>query len=536
MLRSRARAVLLVFLGFLILYVATAAPGILFGDSGELQAAALTHGIPHATGYPTFVMTGGLFARAFAHPAFGVNVMSAFFGAATAALLVVLLGELGVGVAASVAAACLLGLSFSPWRTSLRAEVYTQADALALLAGWLTLIAHRTRELGRSLLAAVLLGLTLTGHLIFAPAVAVLGLSLAWLVARQPRPVPKLLALLGAFLLGLSPYLYLMIAESWHPAINYYDQVRIVNSPFGHPLPGFETPWKRLGWMLTGHNSYPVTQIPFNARLLWLRPLEASFIVFGFELGPVALIPAFAGGLALWRRHRGASLSLGLCLVLSSAFAMYLADNPMLELFLLPALMIVAMGFGAGLDPLLHSVARRAGRFGAGAVAVALVGLAAVTSNGIREYAEVHPLTRWRFQVLEEDRTLSAGWLPSMRRFDVPERYGRRAFALAPQGALVVGSWSDVNVFRYLSAVEHLRPDLTLQQTSAFSLPERMRVWQASHDVSTHPFVFTELVEEMRPYYAIAETLEVMPGRRLYVQRTPIPDAAHVIDPRRRDG
>ena len=141
------------------------------------------------------------------------------------------------------------------------------------------------------------------------------------------------------------------------------------------------------------------------------------------------------------------------------------------------------------------------------------------------QYAERHPLTHWKFQVVEEDPTLRAGWLPSMHHFDLPERYGRRALDLVPRDALLIGSWSELNVFRYLTAVEGKRPDLSLQQTSAFSLPDRMRVWQKSHDVASHPFVFTELVDEMRPWYAIAETLDVIPGYRLYVQRTPIADS-----------
>ena len=88
----------------------------------------------------------------------------------------------------------------------------------------------------------------------------------------------------------------------------------------------------------------------------------------------------------------------------------------------------------------------------------------------------------------------------------------------------MIAGWSELNVLRYLQAVEGRRTDLALEQTSAFSLPDRMRLWQRAHDVSRQPFVFTEWVPEMAKYYAIAETLDVIPGHRLYVQRTPIAD------------
>lgn len=514
-----------VLLGFLILYSYTAAPGILYGDSGELQAAALTAGIPHATGYPTFVLLGGLFGRlGFASPAYCVNWMSAFFGAATGALLVVLMGELGIGVAASVAAACMFGLAFSPWRTSLRAEVYTLANAFAVLAGWRTWAAHRSGRPVDALLAGVLLGLTLTGHMIFAPLVAVLGVSLVMLVwRRDPHPIPSLLLLLGSFLLGVSPYLFLVIADVRHPAINYYDMVRIVQNPFGRPMPDFDTPWKRLGWMITGRNSYPPAPMAIQWRAMLIRPLEAGFDVFVFELGPIALLLAWLG----WRRHvrldPGSARVLALGLIASSAFAILLAGNPMLELFLLPVLLIVTFWVGSGLQVVQPMAAGR-GRGVLIGAAVAAVAVVAITANALREYAEVHPFTRWKFRVVEEDPSLRAGWLPSMRSFDEPERYGRSAIERIPRGALVIAGWSELNVLRYLQAVEGRRTDLALEQTSAFSLPDRMRLWQRAHDVSRQPFVFTEWVPEMAKYYAIAETLDVIPGHRLYVQRTPIAD------------
>ena len=77
------RAGLAVGAAFLLLYRLTAAPGLLFADSGELQTVALLGGIPHATGYPLWVAL----ARAFSWlplgaPEFRVTLFSAACGAA----------------------------------------------------------------------------------------------------------------------------------------------------------------------------------------------------------------------------------------------------------------------------------------------------------------------------------------------------------------------------------------------------------------------------------------------------------------------
>src|SRR5579862_6662230 len=51
------------FAGSLTLYLKTAAPGVYSFDAAEFSIAAATWGIPHATGYPLFVLLGRLFIQ-----------------------------------------------------------------------------------------------------------------------------------------------------------------------------------------------------------------------------------------------------------------------------------------------------------------------------------------------------------------------------------------------------------------------------------------------------------------------------------------
>ena len=50
----------LLFLLFLALYVRTAAPSVLSGNSAEFQMAAPLLGVPHPTTYPLYVLLGKL--------------------------------------------------------------------------------------------------------------------------------------------------------------------------------------------------------------------------------------------------------------------------------------------------------------------------------------------------------------------------------------------------------------------------------------------------------------------------------------------
>src|SRR5580765_6169243 len=54
--RATAATFLILVVAAFALYAWTAAPTVLFGDSGEMQIVGAAGGIPHATGYPGFVL------------------------------------------------------------------------------------------------------------------------------------------------------------------------------------------------------------------------------------------------------------------------------------------------------------------------------------------------------------------------------------------------------------------------------------------------------------------------------------------------
>lgn len=105
-----------------LFYLKTLAPTVLyydptaFPDSVVLQTQAILLGIPHTTGYPTWVMLTHLFTYLpFGNLAYRVNLSSAVFAAATVFLVYLLCLRLTKRVVPSYVAALLFGLSRDFW-------------------------------------------------------------------------------------------------------------------------------------------------------------------------------------------------------------------------------------------------------------------------------------------------------------------------------------------------------------------------------------------------------------------------------------
>ncbi len=514
---SLALQAALAFTVSLAFYASLAAPSVLFGDSAELQTVALRGGIPHASGYPSFVLMGRLFGLIpFADHAFRITFMGAFFSAATIALLLPLLAELGLSRGAALAGALALGASFVFWQVALRAEVYSFALFLGFMAVWRTLAALRGRALHEALLAGALCGLAVTGHLMLTPVAAVLGLALANHVVRtQPRRILALAALLSAFLVGLAPYLYLVWADMQHYAFNYLRLVSQIHMPNG-PTADFDTPWKRVGWLIRGRGLYPPIAYPFSLRSTARGVVRCFADLFLFELGPVAFPFVVLGFLRLRRVNEGAALVLAAVAAATLLFSGAIAPATHMGIFLLACTLACAILVAVGIEPL---IARGLGR---GALAITLI---VVTPHAIRIRANDHPIGRWRLQTVEEDPSLGSERLPNLAGFRRPRRYGQQALDAIPHDALVLAEWSEFANLTYFQVVEHERPDITLQTMSPKNLALRMTRWQEGHDVGRAPFVFLSRPPAEVHASAPLDSIRLAVGRWIWIRRAPIPAA-----------
>ena len=365
------------------LYVATLAPGItwsnLGADGGDLLTAAFTWGIPHPTGYPTYLVVLRGFAALVpvGDPAFRGNLLSATAAglAAGAVFLAARRASVTVGSSATVtpvaAGASAPAPGARPWRTApwiptaaalvaaLAAaagrELWSQATitevyalnalfAGALLAGCAVALVRGPAAVDRRngalpFMLVFVLWLGLGNHVTLGFAVGPLVAAVAYTCWRAEPTARRGLLLIGWFAAGLAVYMYAPIASSQQPPLNW-----------GHPhtASGF---W----WMVSGsiYRDYAFGLAPslLPGRVAtWADFLLAQYTVVGLWLG-------LAGLYALWSRCRTFAAGSAVGTVLVSFYAIGYS-TPDSFLYLIPAFLMFAVWIAAGLTWLTAAALR----------------------------------------------------------------------------------------------------------------------------------------------------------------------------------
>ena len=412
---------LLVFL----LYLGTLAPTVLHYDYPELfdpamlQAEAAVLGIGHPSGYPTYMMLTHLFTYLpFGDAAYGVNLASAVYG--SLAVGVIYWAGLLLSRDAVAAAVGALALALSPlfWSQAVIAEVYT-LNALFIALVVSVLLLWRDRRNDRCLLlAAFLMGLSLTHHLtsgLLIPA----GLAFVFAVDRKKlRQSGLLLKGLGLFLVGLLPYLYLPVRAAMEAPLNEADP----SSPgrFLLLVTGGSYLLKLLADLETGaapgsdevpSRSQPVLQDVADRLTIHGEYLYAQFPV-------LLMLAGLLGAFHLVRRDRAAALLLGIAFLgwLVHALTYGVEDY---YVFLIPAYVILSLFVAVGVSVVLRKAGALAGRLFEGplprtALVLVLCGLAlAIPLFGLREsYAAEdrsgEDLGRWTIEAVAEEAAPNA--------------------------------------------------------------------------------------------------------------------------------
>lgn len=191
------------------LYLATLAPDISWAfqatDGPELMTAAVTLGVPHPPGYPTYVVLGHLFGKL---PLGSIPFRFSLFSALSTSVAVAFLAAAATRVwprerAAQdhgpVVAALSLALLAPVWQQAIVPEVYALNLAVVAALLWATFARRPVPLIG------LLLGLAITTH---GTSLLLLPLVLA---LTSPRQWPRLAA---ATLLGLAPLLALPLLGS----------------------------------------------------------------------------------------------------------------------------------------------------------------------------------------------------------------------------------------------------------------------------------------------------------------------------------
>jgi len=204
-----------------VLYVATCAPGPLWQDSGMYQyrirhhdiegklGLALSHPLYHIIGIGAGYIPLGDFAHR-------INLISAIAGALAIANLFLLLALWLGRFLPAVVGAVTLALSHTFWRHAVIAEDYCLYAAL-LLAELIMLLQYVRSERVRYLyLLGLFNGLAVATHMFASIALlCYAGFCVSLLVKSQIR-IKHIAIILGLWLLGATPYLYLVIKTVIH--------------------------------------------------------------------------------------------------------------------------------------------------------------------------------------------------------------------------------------------------------------------------------------------------------------------------------
>ncbi|MBC7235701.1 MAG: DUF2723 domain-containing protein [Chloroflexi bacterium] len=331
------------------LYAATTAPWLTWAhdgaDGGDLIAAAMTWGVPHPSGYPTYCLLGRAFALlplgSIAHR---FHLFSATMAALSTAMVCALAWrELGVETTEhhrpwvaglAVLVALLWATSRTLWSQAIIAEVYAPLAAGLALSLLLALQPGTPRRwLGLGLVLGLSLGLHLTTVLLLP------GLALLLWSRRGPRPARSALSLLAGLVMGLGVYGYLPLAARRDPPINWGDAQT----------------WDGFWWTVGGapYRSYlfglPIEHLP-ERLAAWLALWCQQYTAPGMAL-------ALLGLAETWERQRSQALGQLLIVLAFSAYAIGY-DTVDSYVYVLPAYLPAAIWLAVGSRSLSRWLAR----------------------------------------------------------------------------------------------------------------------------------------------------------------------------------
>ncbi len=211
---------ILVFLFFFQLYLQTSCPTIFVGDDGDMITAAYLTGIPHPTGYPSYVMIAkcAQLLLPFGNVASRTNILSVIFSALTPAVLFATLYSC-VGILPALSVSFILGLSSSLWYQSGVSRVYSLNIFFIVLFVFLSFRIGRTRSFRLVMTASLLSGIAAGIHLI-----SLLGMLIwapfAFQTIKKRFFVGMSLSAIS-FILGFSIFIYMPVRSAQNPAVDW---------------------------------------------------------------------------------------------------------------------------------------------------------------------------------------------------------------------------------------------------------------------------------------------------------------------------
>lgn len=371
-------------------------------DAGDFLAAVLTKGIPHPTGYPTYILLGILFQYLPINTNVFRGVLESLIPAALAAGLLtawvayVSGGQTNSRLLAGAIAGFAWGVAPLLFSQAVIVEVHgLQSLFVVVFLWWVTLNLQPVSSPGRKwlLFLSFLIGIGLGNHVTLALLVPVAILGLIYL-AVQTRDWKFVLAQLGLIMAGLAVYLYLPLRARAYPPVNW-----------GNPqtLSGFL-------WEVTAN---PYRQLVFDVHLSTIVDrLRSVASLLLDQFGPVGLVAGVLGLIHYSIKNKWLRWVLAWIFVVYFVFSIGYNTQDSIG-YLIPAIMVYAIWISQAI-PATSDIKIKSLPLGA-----VLIGVLVITI-----VARV-PSTRSRLDPRAQDQ---------------PARFAEQFLADAPKGAIVYAS------------------------------------------------------------------------------------------------
>lgn len=338
------------FLFTFIIYINNLSPTVFGGDSGDFLSAIITKGIPHPSGYPLYTIIGILFNYLpLGHStAWRVGITSCLYASIGIGLMYLLCMQLTRSKWASLISSLTLAFTYPFWVYAEVTEIFSLHSLFILSISYLTVKYIDGRNLKVLYLLCFFCGLSLTNNLTIILLFPGVGLSILLANNKIVKNFKLLVRCFVAFTLGLLPYLYIPIAASQNPAINWDRAVNIKN--FIDLILR-----KDYGWTHTNNSAsfFPLESI-------------SSFITYWKVYMSILVIPLFVGGIVrlLLTKRVKVLIYLSLCFMLIGPLFLIYTKTPTnslssiytLERFYLPPMIFIIIFTSEGLALTITSI------------------------------------------------------------------------------------------------------------------------------------------------------------------------------------
>ncbi|HYM64891.1 MAG TPA: DUF2723 domain-containing protein [Candidatus Sulfotelmatobacter sp.] len=308
---------ILLFAFILAIYLHNLSLTVYGGDVGDLVSAASIMGVAHPPGYPLFTLLGFILTRVnFATPAFMVGLISVFSSAIAVVIYYLFILKLTKNKLISLISSLILAFNYLFWLYSEVAEVFALNTLFVVILIFLSYLYFKTNKDKILYVLSLFIGLSLSHHqtivLIF-PSILVFIIPNLKKIISKPKFIFKNILFV---LLGLSFYIYVPIAASHNPIINW-DNVHDLKSFFHLVLR------KDYGTFTAGPFSTPV----FAQRVVIVK----SYLVYILsQLTLPTIIFSLFGAAYLFLKNKILFLSFFLGFLISGPLFVIYAGFPLL--------------------------------------------------------------------------------------------------------------------------------------------------------------------------------------------------------------